>query len=62
MMRLALGAGLGTNLEESCTFLINHSNPGDEIYVFGFSRGAYVSRPFSSVNGVVSTMKSRGIS
>jgi uncharacterized protein (DUF2235 family) len=46
---LAFGAGLRTNLEEAYTFLINHWDPGDEIYIFGFSRGAYTARAMAGL-------------
>lgn len=41
---LAFGTGLKTNLAEAYTFLMQHWQPGDEVYVFGFSRGAYTAR------------------
>lgn len=41
-----LGAGLVQNLAEAYRFLIFNFTPGDEIYVFGFSRGGYSARSF----------------
>lgn len=41
---LAFGSGLKTNVAEAYTFLMQHWRPGDELYVFGFSRGAYTAR------------------
>lgn len=41
---LALGHGLRQNLGEAYTFLMNTWKPGDQLYVFGFSRGAYTAR------------------
>ncbi|MFH9657024.1 DUF2235 domain-containing protein [Streptomyces sp. NPDC017248] len=41
---LALGTGLRTNLAEAYTYLMRHWEPGDRVYVFGFSRGAYTAR------------------
>jgi uncharacterized protein (DUF2235 family) len=41
---LAFGSGLRTNLAEAYTYLMRHWQPGDEVYVFGFSRGAYTAR------------------
>lgn len=38
------GAGLNKNIREAYRFLSNWYRPGDEIYVFGFSRGAYTAR------------------
>lgn len=42
----ALGHGLDKNLYDAYAFLIFNYTPGDEIYVFGFSRGAYTARSF----------------
>jgi uncharacterized protein (DUF2235 family) len=47
---LAFGRGLYDNVAEGYRFLMAHWEPGDEIYVFGFSRGAFTAR---SVAGLV---------
>ncbi len=41
-----LGTGLIDNVREAYRFLVFNYDPGDEIYVFGFSRGAYSARTF----------------
>jgi uncharacterized protein (DUF2235 family) len=41
------GMGLLTNLREAYRFLIFNYEPGDEIFVFGFSRGAFSARSFA---------------
>lgn len=41
------GVGLETNLREAYRFLIFNYEPGDEIFIFGFSRGAYTARSFA---------------
>jgi uncharacterized protein (DUF2235 family) len=41
---LAFGTGMRTNVAEAYTYLMQHWQPGDEVYVFGFSRGAYTAR------------------
>ncbi len=41
-----LGAGLIYNVREAFRFLIFNYDPGDEIFVFGFSRGAFSARSF----------------
>ncbi|KAL8723607.1 MAG: hypothetical protein Q9225_000149 [Loekoesia sp. 1 TL-2023] len=38
------GAGLDENVCEAYNFLANNYNPGDEVFFFGFSRGAYTAR------------------
>ena len=44
VMGLALGSGLQANISEAYLFLMRNWEPGDRIYVFGFSRGAYTAR------------------
>ena len=44
VLGLAVGYGLRTNLADAYTYLMNTYEPGDQIYVFGFSRGAYTAR------------------
>ncbi|MBV9110440.1 MAG: DUF2235 domain-containing protein [Gemmatimonadetes bacterium] len=41
---LAFGAGLEKNVEEAYAFLMDLWEPGDRVYIFGFSRGAYTAR------------------
>ena len=40
------GSGLIDNVREAYRFLIFNYDPGDEIFVFGFSRGAFSARTF----------------
>lgn len=40
------GAGLDVNLREAYRFLLFNYDPGDQVYVFGFSRGAFTARTF----------------
>lgn len=39
-----IGAGLDENVCEAYNFLVNNYSQGDEIFFFGFSRGAYTAR------------------
>lgn len=48
----AWGAGLGENVQSAYHWLCRHYEPGDQIYLFGFSRGAFTVRSFA---GMVST-------
>jgi uncharacterized protein (DUF2235 family) len=41
---LAFGYGLSENIADAYEFLMRTYEPGDRIYVFGFSRGAYTAR------------------
>ncbi len=38
------GRGITTNIAECYTFIFDHYQPGDRIFLFGFSRGAYTVR------------------
>jgi uncharacterized protein (DUF2235 family) len=38
------GAGIKRNIADCYEFIINHHQPGDRIFLFGFSRGAYTVR------------------
>jgi uncharacterized protein (DUF2235 family) len=38
------GYGLEVNVREAYNWLVDNYNDGDEIYIFGFSRGAYTAR------------------
>ncbi|MFD8103197.1 DUF2235 domain-containing protein [Nocardia fluminea] len=49
LMGLAFGSGLRANLAEAYTYLIQHWQPGDRIYIFGFSRGAYTARALAGL-------------
>jgi uncharacterized protein (DUF2235 family) len=42
----ALGKGMMENLREAYRFLIFNYEPGDQIFAFGFSRGAFTARSF----------------
>src|SRR5262245_11517767 len=39
-----VGAGLSENVRDAYSFLAQNFTPGAEIYIFGFSRGAYTAR------------------
>ncbi|KZV77071.1 hypothetical protein PENSPDRAFT_280333 [Peniophora sp. CONT] len=40
----ATAAGLGDKVQEAYGFIAHNYEPGDEIFLFGFSRGAYTAR------------------
>jgi len=44
VLGLALGIGLDRNILEAYKFLVDNYEDGDEIYLFGFSRGGYTVR------------------
>ncbi|WP_213807386.1 DUF2235 domain-containing protein [Granulicella sp. dw_53] len=49
MFGLAFGYGLSSALEDCYGFLMEHYEDGDEIYLFGFSRGAYCARALAAM-------------
>ena len=48
----AFGAGLTANMIDGYRFLANNWQSGDEIYIFGFSRGAYTARSLAGFLGL----------
>lgn len=44
MLGGATGAGIDKNIRDVYEFFVLNYEPGDEIYLFGFSRGAYTAR------------------
>jgi len=49
----ATGASLGEKVEEAYAFIAQNYHPGDEIFLFGFSRGAYTARTVASFIGEI---------
>lgn len=47
----AFGFGLLENIIDAYTHLCKYYEPDDEIYIFGFSRGAYTARSFAGLIG-----------
>jgi uncharacterized protein (DUF2235 family) len=45
----ALGEGLLDNIHDAYRFLIGNYEPGDELFLFGFSRGAFTIRSLSGM-------------
>ncbi|MGK2911620.1 MAG: phospholipase effector Tle1 domain-containing protein [Sphingobium sp.] len=43
------GRGITTNIADCYEFIINHYRPGDRIWLFGFSRGAYTARSVATL-------------
>lgn len=46
---MATGWGIGRRVEFAYEFVIDQYRPGDEVYIFGFSRGAYSARILASL-------------
>ena len=59
------GQGLYENIRLAYEWLIENYNPGDEIFIFGFSRGAYTARSLAgliAMDGVLKAGSPIGIS
>lgn len=46
---LATGHGLQKNVEDAYQFLMKRYEPGDQVYLFGFSRGAFTARSLAGM-------------
>lgn len=58
----AFGYGLFDNIMDSYEHLCKHYEVGDEIYIFGFSRGAFTARSFAGVIGFCGILSSENLS
>lgn len=54
---LVVGFGIKDNLEEAYGWLTENWQPGDHIYLFGFSRGAYTARALSGMLRTVGLLR-----
>ena len=45
---LAFGYGIARDIRNAYAFIMAHYEPGDRLYLFGFSRGAYTARAVAS--------------
>src|SRR5713101_7612198 len=50
---LAFGYGISDNVADAYQFLMRRFQPGDHLYVFGFSRGAYTARALCGMLHIV---------
>jgi len=46
---LALGAGIESDIRDAYVFLADYFTPGDRVFLFGFSRGAYTVRALAGL-------------
>ncbi|SDP03090.1 Uncharacterized alpha/beta hydrolase domain [Pedococcus dokdonensis] len=54
---LVIGFGIKDNIEEAYGWLSEHWLPGDQVYVFGFSRGAYTARALTGMLRTVGLLR-----
>ncbi|KAI0082303.1 hypothetical protein K474DRAFT_1586300 [Panus rudis PR-1116 ss-1] len=52
----ALGASLADKIQDAYAFLAHNYQPGDEIFLFGFSRGAYTARMVAALIGEIGVL------
>jgi hypothetical protein len=57
----ATGFTISENIREAYTFICNNYQDGDEIFLFGFSRGAYTARAVSTLISDVGLLTMRGL-
>jgi len=53
LIGLAFGYGISDNIADAYQFLMRKFVPGDRVYVFGFSRGAYTARALCGMLHIV---------
>ncbi|KAI0815026.1 hypothetical protein BC629DRAFT_1579622 [Irpex lacteus] len=51
-----VGASLAEKVQEAYAFIAHNYRPGDEIYLFGFSRGAYTARMIALLIGAIGVL------
>ncbi len=49
LLGLALGHGIKQNVADAYTFLMANYVPGDQVFLFGFSRGSYTARGVAGI-------------
>ncbi|KAH9877401.1 hypothetical protein IAQ61_002767 [Plenodomus lingam] len=57
----ATGKGLAEEVRESYSFLANNYHPGDEIFLLGFSRGAFTARSIGGLIGEIGLLTKKGL-
>jgi len=61
LFEAATGYGISRNIEDCYRFLVNNYVEGDEIYCFGFSRGAYTVRALIGLLDCVGLLDKEGL-
>lgn len=55
------GKGLSDNVREAYSFLANNYHHGDEIFLLGFSRGAFTARSIGGLIGEIGLLTKKGL-
>ena len=56
-----LGGGLSDNIQQAYRFIANNYHEGDELFLFGFSRGAYTVRSLAGFIGVAGLLRKENL-
>ena len=54
-----LGVGISKNIQKAYRFIANNYYPGDELFLFGFSRGAFTVRSLAGFIGTVGLLDTK---
>jgi uncharacterized protein (DUF2235 family) len=54
---LAFGYGISDNIADAYQFLMRNFQPGDAVYIFGFSRGAYTARALCGMLHIIGLLR-----
>lgn len=54
---MVIGYGIKENIEEAYRFLMDHYRPGDQVFLIGFSRGAYTARALAGMLRTVGLLR-----
>ena len=56
-----LGSGMSENIRQAYRFIANNYHEGDDLFLFGFSRGAYTVRSLAGFIGVVGLLRKENL-
>src|SRR4051812_39013145 len=57
LLGLAIGLGFKGNIRDAYCFLMENYEPGDKVYLFGFSRGAFTARAVAGMIHAVGLLR-----
>lgn len=57
----AIGVGVGDNIRSAYMFIAQNYQPGDEIFLFGFSRGAFTARSLAGLVNACGILKRQNL-
>ena len=57
-----MGSGISENIREAYAFIANNYQEGDEIFLLGFSRGAFTARSIGGLIDSIGLLTKKGMS